>query len=272
VSCGPPPDEHLVAFYTSIEDEAARLSLPRNRLEFLRTQELLRQRLPTPPARLLDVGGGTGAHAAWLAADGYAVTLLDVVPAHVERARALSITLDRPFQARVGDARDLDIPDDDVDACLLLGPLYHLPELADRVAALAQAVRVTRSGGLVAAASISRYAWPLYELRNGGGLDDIRSLERTIASGRPDPGAGFTTAYSHRPDELADEFAAAGLVEIEVLGIEGPGWWWFARDAAPERIEALVEPSLRIARLYDGYRDIAGASAHLLACGRVASG
>jgi hypothetical protein len=128
------------------------------------------------------------------------------------------------------------VADDDVDACLLLGPLYHLPE------------------------------------PNGGGLDDIRSLERTIASGRPDPGSGFTTAYSHRPDELAGELVAAGLVEIEILGIEGPGWWWFARDAPPERIEGLVEPSLRIARLYDGYREMAGASAHLLTCGRVASG
>ena len=33
-----------------------------------------------PAARVLDVGGGTGVHAKWLAEDGYDVTLIDVVP------------------------------------------------------------------------------------------------------------------------------------------------------------------------------------------------
>ena len=65
----PSRDEALLAFYTSSENEAGRLALLRNRLEFVRTQELLRARLPAAPVRILDVGGGTGAHAAWLAGD-----------------------------------------------------------------------------------------------------------------------------------------------------------------------------------------------------------
>jgi predicted SAM-dependent methyltransferase len=41
------------------------------------------------------------------------------------------------------------------DAVLLPGPLYHLTERADGVRALAEARRVTRPGGIVAAAVIS---------------------------------------------------------------------------------------------------------------------
>ena len=61
------PDRDLVRFYTERYDEDARLcTSPHGRLEFERTRELLLGRLPPPPARILDVGGGTGVHAEWL--------------------------------------------------------------------------------------------------------------------------------------------------------------------------------------------------------------
>ena len=124
----PPRDEALLAFYTSRDNEAARLGLARNRLEFFRTQELLRARLPAAPARILDVGGGTGAHAAWLASDGHHVHLVDIVPDHIREATHAARALRRGFTAAIGDARALDAAEASADVCLLLGPLYHLPE------------------------------------------------------------------------------------------------------------------------------------------------
>jgi SAM-dependent methyltransferase len=59
-------------------------------LELVRTRELLERFLPPAPARVLDVGGGAGAYAAWLAARGYSVHLIDPVPLHVEQALAAS--------------------------------------------------------------------------------------------------------------------------------------------------------------------------------------
>jgi SAM-dependent methyltransferase len=267
----PPPDDRLVDFYTHRYHESARLGRPNNRLEFVRTQELLRDRLPAPPARVLDVGGGTGVHAAWLATDGYDVLLVDVVPDNLRAARELSATLARPFAARLGDARSLDAVDASVDVCLLLGPLYHLPDPADRAAALAEAVRVTRHGGLVCAAAISRYAWPLYELRDGGSLPPERavSIAQTLAAGHGDPIGTLPTAFSHRPTELAIELGAAGLSDIEVLGIEGPGWTLLSPDLPEERVEDLLDAATRAARLCDGHPDITAASAHLLAVGRL---
>ncbi|MEZ7129532.1 class I SAM-dependent methyltransferase [Nonomuraea sp. AD125B] len=105
------------------------------------------------PARVLDVGGGIGVHAEWLSADGYAVELLDPVPRHVQRAARLA-----GVSAPLGDARPLPAADASQDAVLLLGPLYHLPDRADRVRTLTEARRALRPGGVIAVATISRHA------------------------------------------------------------------------------------------------------------------
>lgn len=160
-------DEGIQAFYRDHYDEGLRLVRSgHGQLEFARTQELLRRHLPPPPGRLLDVGGGTGAHARWLAADGYDVHLIDPVPEHIHQA------LDNggAYSAAVGDARSLRAYSGMVDATLLLGPLYHLCEPADRAQALSEAVRATRPGGVIAAAAISRYA-AILELGANGRLD-----------------------------------------------------------------------------------------------------
>src|SRR5437773_7814135 len=52
--------------------EAQRLAQGTSRLELARTQELLERFLPPPPAVVLDVGGGPGVYAIWLAQKGYA--------------------------------------------------------------------------------------------------------------------------------------------------------------------------------------------------------
>ena len=62
-----------------------------NRVEWERTLELLEQWLPPAPARLLDIGGGPGRYAAWLAERGYTVQLLDPVTKHVGQARARGV-------------------------------------------------------------------------------------------------------------------------------------------------------------------------------------
>jgi SAM-dependent methyltransferase len=140
-------DPHIVGFYSDGTYERDRLRMGRGQLELVRTQQLLRRLLPAPRARVLDIGGGPGTHAAWLAGDGYDVQLIDLVPELVEQAKRCAG--DPPtFAVRQGDARELDEPDNSADVVLLLGPLYHLPERDDRRRALAQARRVLRPAAL----------------------------------------------------------------------------------------------------------------------------
>jgi SAM-dependent methyltransferase len=210
----------------SAADEHQRLTRGENKLELARTKSILRRFLPGPPARILDVGGGPGAYARWLADDGYVVHLVDVVPEHVEQARAAS----NGYTVALGDARELDAPDASVDAVLLLGPLYHLTERTHRVEALAEARRVLRPDGYLFAAAISRFA-SLLDGLNGFGLDDPgfeQMVDRDLRDGQhrnPDNRPGwFTTAYLHRPDELADEVREAGFTVEGLLAVEGPCW------------------------------------------------
>ncbi|WP_163512782.1 class I SAM-dependent methyltransferase [Fodinicola acaciae] len=252
----------LVAFYTDNFVEYARLTdSVHGRLEFVRTQELLRRHLPPAPAKVLDVGGATGIHSGWLVEDGHDVTLVDVVPAHVEAAAKIA-----GLNARVGDARELEETDGSVDAVVMLGPLYHLLERKDRLAAITEGLRVLRPGGLLAAAAVSRYA-PILDLSRRGLLSDETAAQagRIVATGRGVlPDDFVELAYLHSPDGLAEEMVTAGCAEVEVYGLEGPAWPAADNSGDPES-EASA---LRAARLVERDPAIRAASAHLLAVGR----
>lgn len=258
-------DPLIRAFYAERYVEDDRLARSgHGQLEFLRTQELVRRYLPGPGATVLDVGGATGVHAQWLAADGYAVTLVDPVEEHVAKAAQGGT-----FTAMVGDARKLTQDDDSVDVTLLLGPLYHLVEAADRAQALSEARRVTRPGGLVVAAGISRYAG-LLEYGTKGMLtaDNLPLFAATNATGRNyDEPDGFTNAYFHHADELRAEFDQAGFGQVEVLGVEGPAAATL-EHAPPADVPRLLPSAILLARLLENDPRVMSASFHFLAVGR----
>src|SRR5579871_2816521 len=103
--------------------ELDRLSTGPFQLEFERTRELLLDRLPKPPAVILDVGGGPGTYAVWLAELGYEVHLIDPVEHLVNQAKERSVKAARPIASCVvGDARELDWTGATADAILELGP------------------------------------------------------------------------------------------------------------------------------------------------------
>jgi SAM-dependent methyltransferase len=268
-----PPDE--VLGYYGRGGERERLEQAYFPLERARTEELVRRHLAPPPGVVLDVGGAAGAYALWLAEAGYEVHLVDPVPLHVGQAEEESRSRQegRLASARVGDARRLDFGDASADAVLMLGPLYHLTEREDRLAALAEACRVLKPGGLVFAAAISRFASLLDGLR--GPLFDhdafARIVDRDLADGqhRNDTGIAdfFTTAFFHHPGELDAEVREAGFALAGVFAVEGPGAFvpGFARRWANEGARARL---LDLVRRVEREPALLGASPHLLAVGR----
>jgi ubiquinone/menaquinone biosynthesis C-methylase UbiE len=253
----------IIRHYERERPESTRITEGFGTLERERTREVLRRHLPAAPARVLDVGGGEGVHARWLAGEGYDVDLVDPVPVHVAAADGA------PYRAALGDARTLEFDDETFDAALVLGPCYHLIERDDRVRALREARRVVRPGGVVFVAAVSRFA----SLFDGLArdflfdpefraivLDDLRTGVHRNENERPH---WFTTAYFHRPAELVDEAEDAGLQVHDLVGLEGMAGWQphlAARWDDPED-RAVI---LAVARAIEAAPELAGLSAHML--------
>jgi SAM-dependent methyltransferase len=250
-------------------DEVGRLDQPVGVVEFERSKEIIQRELPSPQATIADIGGGPGRYALWLADLGYTVEHRDLMASHVEQLQANEVS---SIHSEVGDARALDLADASVDAVLMLGPLYHLTASDDRSRALHEAARITRPGGVVFSAAISRWA-----PRLDGDVVQELSLEfphlrellpETERAGRIEPlhDAGFC-GYTHRPEELAAEVVGAGLELIDLVGVEGIAF------AIADLADRLADPTRRevvfaAARAVERVPELLGLSPHLLATAR----
>jgi SAM-dependent methyltransferase len=249
--------------YESIDESARLWGTPLGELTRLRTWDIFDRFLPSA-GRIADVGGGPGTHATYLADRGYSVCLVDPVAHHVSKAEELG---GGRIDCRVGDARELPFEDESFDAVLLMGPLYHLVNTADRGRALREAWRVLRPGGRLLAEVISRYAWIIDATVKGllAEPDVFASFEINLDTGLSnDPERSpehVFWAYFHHPDEVLPELSANGFEATTLVGVEGFAGHAANLDGALENPDAL----LRTLRLVETEPSLLGASGHLMA-------
>jgi S-adenosylmethionine-dependent methyltransferase len=207
-----------------VDREWERLSRPYRRLELVSTLRLIDEHFPSS-GRVLDVGGGPGRYTIELARRGYGVTLIDLAPGNVARAREelarVAIEVD---EVRQGDACDLSsIPDRTFDAALMLGPMYHIVSEEERRAALSELRRVLKPG----APAIVGFINPWGILRSG--LIEFPTeyrneprihllLETAVQVGEQE---AFTEAAFLTPPQAIAELRAAGFAVDTYAGVEG---------------------------------------------------
>lgn len=265
---------NVVNYYDKY-DEEGRLADSWGQIEYVRSQRILRRYLPPAPAVILDVGGAAGRYACWLAQLGYEVHLVDPVPLHIQQAQAASDAQpETPIAScRVGDARELDFDSNYADAVQLMGPLYHLTDIADRRKALAEAYRVLKPGGCVFAVGISRFASTIDGLMSGFFLDPAfqQIMRRDLEDGQhrnptSNP-AYFMDTFFHHPEELKAEVADAGFEVQALIGVEGIGY--MMRDFAENwKVKQNREFLLEILDKIDQEPTLMGASPHMVCVGR----
>lgn len=200
-------------------------------VEFYRSKEIISQYIAEKSA-IYDIGGGIGKYSEWLAKLGHKVTLIELAPAAVAYAKKNMTT---HYIAEVGDAREINKPDESADIVLLMGPLYHLQNESDRKKVLSEAYRVLKKGGLIIAAGISKFSsttWALSVYGNGCNFidDDIymNMLKQELTTGEHNRPKEYpfiiANAYFHTIDGLRDEISDGGFKVLNCHAVEGCVW------------------------------------------------
>lgn len=142
--------EALKGYYTT-HNEDVRLVTQHGMVEFLTTVHYI-ERYLIPGMRILEIGAGTGRYAHYFARNGYRVDAVELMDCNIEVFKA-NTAPNETVTIRQGDAVNLNfIPSDQYDITLLLGPMYHLYTDEEKHAAMHEAIRVTKKGGIIFAA------------------------------------------------------------------------------------------------------------------------
>ena len=260
-----------IAAYYNNDPERERSRLERHQLEYDLTWRYLSQYLPSQGS-ILELGAATGRYTLELAKRGYTITAVDMSLGLLEECRKSTADagLERQVRFMVTDARDLsEVTEKGFDAVLLMGPLYHLVEEADRKVALKQVFDKLREGGILFSAFISRFG-VLSDLIKDlpDWIEDQVKVRSLLTNGkRPEnyPRGGFRGYFAH-VSEIAPLHEAIGFETLAVVGVEPA---ISADDESYNRLEGR-QRQLWLDLLYaiSTEKSILGASRHLLYIGK----
>lgn len=265
--------ESIINYYSQF-DEWGRLD--REPLEFWINWHYMQQHLP-PRGNILDNGAGPGKYSMALARAGYQVTLADLTPrlVTIAKEKAEEQGLAEQFSGfHVLNATHLyGINDQVFDACLMLGPLYHLQKEEERIQAVKELYRVTRSKGIVFVAFQSRMRMTVNSIlapehwRPNNSIDSVKEFRSTGIFNHADQGR-FTGAYYFEIGEIKPFMESHGFETIELIGSSSAGgllskeqWhYWEEKGETSKLMELLLDLSKD--------PSILGVSSHLLYIGR----
>lgn len=128
-------------------NEDKRLLRRHGQVEYITSMKYIHRYLETMDSpRVLDIGAGTGRYSVALANEGYDVTAVELVKYNLGILKSKNSTV----KAMQGNAMKLSkLQDNSFDFTLLFGPMYHLYSFEDKLKALSEAKRVTRTGGII---------------------------------------------------------------------------------------------------------------------------
>jgi SAM-dependent methyltransferase len=273
-----PPEQAAVARHYAaqgLELEVVRLERY-SPAELAITQRYLERYVPAG-VLVADVGVGVGHYAELLARRGCALHLVDIAEGLLEATERRLAGAGLAHAVRGvhrASATDLHCFEDaSLGAVLMLGPLYHLRDPADRRRAVSEAWRILQPGGVLLAAGINRLAY-LRELLREYPEESVPRREfhrRFLSDGRLDPEHAPPIGYAHLT--TVAEFRALfadGFDELALVGTESFAavWQTALPDLSGEAREAWLDLIEATGRTPEGI----GQSDHFLFVGRRRAG
>ncbi len=250
----------LTDFYSNY-DEEGRLLSKHGRVEFLTTMRYIEKYL-RPGMRILEIGAATGRYSHTLARQGHQVDAVELVQHNIDIFNSLTQPGEN-VTIRQGDARELSfLQDEQYDLVLLLGPMYHLFTREDQKRALSEALRVTKTGGILMAAYCGNEATMVQYCFGRGMLKEEKYqklVDPVTFKASSDPAELFELYRREDIDALMSDFATQRLHYVGTDMATN-----YMRQVIDEMDEALFELYLRYHFVICERPDCVGVSHHIL--------
>ena len=210
----------LLKHYVQNYNEQSRFTTDRaHSIEYITTMHFLLSYLPKG-CTVLDCCAAGGAYAFPLAENGYKVTAGDLVQEHVDILNAKNEN--GLFESvYCGNVLDMSrFMDNQFDAVLCMGALYHLMNYEERLQCVSECLRVLKTGGVFMFAYINRNASYIHQFNQN--ILSLESQSEIWKNGKNELAEMFYLMDFNEPQKLADNFPLEKITDIGINGLIYP--------------------------------------------------
>lgn len=251
--------EQISKLYEIFNEDTRLNQSKSSRVEFLTTVKYIEKYLKSGD-KILDIGAGAGEYSLYFANKGYEVNALELTDSNIISFKK-KLHSDMKIDLIQGNAMDLsNYKDNAFDVVLLLGPLYHLHNEADRQKCIAEAKRVCTPNGRIFFAFISNDMVILTELMYSSDFFIKNSYDHETFKLEDFPFVFFTV------DKCREILSDGGINILSEIASDG------LSELMHEKINAMDDISYEQYLKYHFYccekPELLGRSNHLLFIGR----
>ena len=176
---------------------------------------------------VLDIGGGPGRYSFYLAKKGCDVTLLDLSTENIKFVNEHSIQQNLSVKTVCGNAVEADkVVKGQFNHVLLMGPLYHLFDEEQRIAAINKALSLLKPNGIFFASFINMIAGIIYTMKaDPGRIDKTESNKHVYLNNlyarKSFVGEAFTRVFFIEQSEILPFMRRFPLEKLHLFGQQG---------------------------------------------------